>query len=246
MSDDIAERLIVALDVPSVHEASELVERLDGIVSFFKIGLWLLLAEGVGNLIDGLVKSEKNVFLDCKMYDIGETVKQGVARARQRGVRFVTVHGDDQIMQAAVEGKGGSDHLKVLAVTVLTSLDDAALRQMGYALRLEELLALRVRSAIAAGIDGIIAAPRDRPDEIRQRFANERLIIATPGIRPRGTTKDDHRRAATPSVAVINGADYLIVGRPIIAAPDPERAAGAIIAEMRTADLQRRQSRPPG
>ncbi len=246
MSDDIAERLIVALDVPSVHEASELVERLDGIVSFFKIGLWLLLAEGVGNLIDGLVKAEKNVFLDCKMYDIGETVKQGVARARERGVRFVTVHGEDQILQAAVEGKGGSDHLKVLAVTVLTSLDDAALRQMGYALRLEELLALRVRSAIAAGIDGIIAAPRDRPDEIRQRFASQRLIIATPGIRPRGSTEDDHKRAATPSVAVINGADYLIVGRPIIAAPDPVRAAEAIIAEMRAADLQRRQSRPRG
>lgn len=241
MSDDIAERLIVALDVPSVGEARELVERLDGIVAFFKVGYWLLLAHGIERLIDDLVKAEKNVFLDCKMYDIGETVKRGVAAARQRGVRFVTVHGDDRIMRAAVEGKGGSDFLKILAVSVLTSLDDAALRRMGYALTLEELLALRVRSAVASGIDGIIAAPRDRPDEIRKRFASEHLIIATPGIRPSGHAADDHKRQATPAEAILNGADYLIVGRPIIAAADPAKAAQTIIAEMRAAGLERRE-----
>lgn len=240
MADEIAGRLIVALDAPTVREAQELVERLDGVVSFFKVGFWLLLAAGAERLIDGLVKAEKNVFLDCKLYDIGETVKRGVARARERGVRFVTVHGDDQIMRAAVEGKGSSDYLKILAVTVLTSLDQAALHQMGYALTLEELVARRVRSALASGIDGIIAAPRDHPDDIRQRFASEHLIIATPGIRPQGTTADDHKRAATPAEAIINGADYLIVGRPITAASDPANSARAIIAEMRAAELRRR------
>ncbi|MGH7066471.1 MAG: orotidine-5'-phosphate decarboxylase [Acetobacteraceae bacterium] len=242
MRDEIAGRLIVALDVPSVREAQELVGRLDGVVSFFKVGFWLLLAEGAERLIDDMVKAEKNVFLDCKMYDIGETVKRGVERARERGIRFVTVHGENQIMRAAVEGKGSSDDLKILAVTVLTSLDQAALRQMGYALTVEELLDLRVRNAVASGIDGIIAAPRDQPDEIRKRFASDHLIIATPGIRPQGAPADDHKRAATPAVAIMNGADYLIVGRPIIAAPNPASAAQDIIDEMRAADSRRRSA----
>lgn len=235
MPDEIAGRLIVALDVPSVGEACALVERLDGVVSFFKIGFWLLLASEAASLVDGLVRAEKKIFLDCKMYDIGETVKRGVERARERGVRFVTVHGDEPIMRAAVDGKGSSDYLKILAVTVLTSLDDAALRRMGYALPLEELLALRVGSAVDCGVDGIIAAPRDRPDAIRKRFASPHLIIATPGIRPSGHAADDHKREATPSFAIMNGADYLVVGRPVTEAADPRAAADAIVAEIAAA-----------
>ncbi len=240
MPDGVAERLIVALDVPTVRQAEELVHRLDGTASFFKIGLWLLLAEGIERLVDGLVRTKKKIFLDCKMYDIGETVKRGVERARERGVKFVTVHGDAEIMRAAVMGKGNSDYLEILAVTVLTSLDDAALKEMGYARTVQELIDLRVRSAIDCGCDGIIASPLDRPDEIRQRFRSPGLLVATPGIRPAGRGVDDHKRAATPAEAILNGADYLIVGRPIIGAPDPATAAESIITEMRAADEKRR------
>lgn len=243
MPDEVADRLIVALDVPSTRQAEELVHRLDGTVSFFKIGLWLLLGEGIERLIDGLVNAGKKVFLDCKMYDIGETVKRGVERARERGVTFVTVHGDPEIMRAAVAGKGDAHDLKILAVTVLTSLDDAALKEMGFSRPLQDLVDFKVASAIASGCDGIIAAPLDRPDAIRQKFHSPGLLIVTPGIRPAGSNVDDHKRAATPTAAIANGADYLVVGRPIIAAPDPAGAAANIIAQMRTADAQRRQGR---
>ena len=238
--DDVAQRLIVALDVPSAEEAGNLVKQLDGVVSFFKIGLWLLFSEGVEGLIDSLVRDHKNVFLDYKMYDIGETVKRGVERARERGIKFVTVHGDEEIMRKAVEGRGESDFLKIFAITVLTSLDNAALRKMGYALTVEELVDLRVRKAIECGVDGIIASPLDHPDEIRKLAQHNGLLIATPGIRPAGRAVDDHKRAATPAEAIESGADYLIVGRPIIAQDDPAKAALAIIAEMRDADEKRR------
>jgi len=242
MQEDIAGRLIAALDLPSVRQAEELVKKLDGTVSFFKIGLWLLLGEGIERLVDGLVNSGRKVFLDCKMYDIGETVKRGVERARERGVKFVTVHGEREIMRAAVEGRGNSDYLQILAVTVLTSLDDAALREMGYARTVRELVDLRVRGAVDCGCDGIIASSLDRPDEIRKRFRSPGLLVATPGIRPAGRGVDDHKRAATPAEAIMNGADYLIVGRPIIGAPDPARAAEGIVAEMRAAAESRRSN----
>jgi orotidine-5'-phosphate decarboxylase len=174
------------------------------------------------------------------MYDIGETVKRGVERARERGIKFVTVHGDEEIMRKAVEGRGESDFLKIFAITVLTSLDNAALRKMGYALTVEELVDLRVRKAIECGVDGIIASPLDHPDEIRKLAQHNGLLIATPGIRPAGRAVDDHKRAATPAEAIESGADYLIVGRPIIAQDDPAKAALAIIAEMRDADEKRR------
>src|ERR1700722_20784169 len=148
-----AERLIVALDVPTIDGAVRLVGQLDGIVSFFKIGLWLLFAPGAERLIDGLIGQGKRVFLDAKMYDIGETVRQGVARAAERGVSLVTVHGDPEIMRAAVAGKGASPRTKVFAISVLTSLDDSAAREMGYALPVSELIQLRVRQAVACGCD---------------------------------------------------------------------------------------------
>ncbi len=228
----IEERLIVALDVPTIAEARNLVARLDGIVSFFKIGLWLQFASGVDALIDDLLNKGNKVFLDAKMYDIGETVKQGVACAASRHVTFVTVHGDGDIIKAAVEGRGDSD-LKLFAITALTSLDDDGLRDLGYLVGTEKLIEMRVRQAIACGVDGIIASARDNPNRIRELAGSDSLLVATPGIRLPGTALDDHKRSGTPAQAIRDGADYLVVGRPIIKAPDPAAQAVLIIDEMR-------------
>jgi orotidine-5'-phosphate decarboxylase len=228
---DIGKRLILALDVPTVEEARRLVQALDGIVSFFKLGMWLLFKKETDALIDELVAGGKQVFLDYKMYDIGETVKRGVAAAAQRGISFVTVHGDDDIMQAAVVGKAGSA-LKIFAITVLTSMNDASLAEMGYRLSVEELIALRVRRAFACGCDGIIASASDDPDAIRRLAGAQGLLIATPGVRPHGSAMNDHRRATDPATAIRKGADYLVIGRPILSAPNPRAAAQACIAEM--------------
>jgi orotidine-5'-phosphate decarboxylase len=228
----MADRLIVALDVPTTVGATRLAQRLDGIVSFFKIGLWLLFAPGAERLIDDLIAQGKRIFLDAKMYDIGETVRQGVARAAERGVSLVTVHGDPEIMRAAVAGKGASPRTKVFAISVLTSLDDSAAREMGYALPVSELIQLRVRQAVAYGCDGIIASAGDDPNAIRRMAGTQQLLIATPGIREPGCAVDDHKRHATPAQAIARGADYLVVGRPITQAYDPAMAARRIIADM--------------
>jgi orotidine-5'-phosphate decarboxylase len=230
----IEDRLIVALDVPSIAEARDLVAELDGLVSFFKVGLWLQFAAGFDSLIDELIKRGKKVFLDAKMFDIGETVRQGVARAAERGISFVTVHGDGEIMKAAVEGRADS-RLKILAITVLTSVDQDGLRDLGYICSVEELIRLRVEGAIACGCDGIIAAPHDNPDRIRQIAGEDRLLIVTPGVRLAGTAADDHKRPGTPAEAIAAGADYVVLGRPIVKSADPALAAARIIEDMRRA-----------
>jgi orotidine-5'-phosphate decarboxylase len=230
----IEDRLIVALDVPSIGEARAMVERLDGVASFFKLGLWLIFAPGFERLLDELVEGGKKIFLDAKMYDIGETVRQGVARAAARGVSFVTVHGDRAIVQAAAEAKAGSN-LKVLVVPVLTSLDGAGLRELGYAGKLADLIVMRARTAWACGCDGIIAAPQDNPSAIRRAADADGLLVVTPGVRLEGSARDDHKRSGTPAQAIADGADYLVVGRPIVKSPDPAAAAAAIIADMRCA-----------
>jgi orotidine-5'-phosphate decarboxylase len=230
----IEERLIVALDVPTIAEARALVARLDGIVSFFKLGLWLIFADGFDTLLAELLRRDKKVFLDSKMFDIGETVRQGVARAAERGVRFVTVHGNGEIIRAAVEGRGNSE-LQILAITVLTSFDDSGLRELGYARGVSELIAERVETVVACGCDGIIAAPRDDASAIRRAANAEHLLVVTPGVRLAGTASDDHRRAGTPAQAIASGADYLVVGRPIVRSPDPAAEALRIIADMRSA-----------
>jgi orotidine-5'-phosphate decarboxylase len=230
----IEERLIVALDVPTIAEARALVARLDGIVSFFKLGLWLVFAEGFDALLAEILRRDKKVFLDSKMFDIGETVRQGVARAAERGVRFVTVHGNRDIIRAAVEGKGNSE-LQILAITVLTSFDDSGLAELGYAKSVAELIAERVDAVVACGCDGIIAAPRDDADAIRRAANAPNLLVVTPGIRLAGTASDDHRRAGTPAQAIASGADYLVVGRPIVRHADPAAEALRIIADMRSA-----------
>ncbi|HEV2099254.1 MAG TPA: orotidine-5'-phosphate decarboxylase [Stellaceae bacterium] len=232
--DRVEDRLIVALDVPSIAEARGLVARLDGVVSFFKIGLWLQFASGFDRLIDELVGSGKNIFLDSKMFDIGETVRQGVARAAARGVSFVTVHGDADIIKAAAAGKAGSK-LRVLVVPVLTSLDANGLRELGYRDNPAELIDRGAKAAWACGCDGIIAAPQDNPDAIRRAADAEGLLVVTPGVRPAGSALDDHKRSGTPAQAIAAGADYLVVGRPIVKSADPAAAAAEIIAEMRRA-----------
>ena len=176
----------------------------------------------------------KSIFLDAKMFDIGETVRQGVAHAAERGVSFVTVHGDDHIIRAAAEGKRGSD-LKVLVVPVLTSLDDDGLRELGYRGSVGELIHEGASGTLACGCDGIIAAPHDNPNQIRRAAGAEGLLVVTPGVRPAGSSRDDHKRSGTPAEAIALGADYLVVGRPIVKSPDPAAAAAQIIADMRNA-----------
>jgi orotidine-5'-phosphate decarboxylase len=233
----MADRLIVALDVPTIDGATRLARQLDGIVSFFKIGLWLLFAPGAERFIDGLIAQGNRVFLDAKMYDIGETVRQGVARASERGVSIVTVHGDPAIMRAAMAGKGGSTRTKVFAISVLTSQDDAAVREMGSALPVADLVTLRVRQAVECGCDGIIASAADDPNAIRATARAERLLIATPGIREPGGAVHDQKRVATPAQAIARGADYLVVGRPITQADDPAAAARRIVEDMQRGAL---------
>ena len=231
MTRQMADRLIVALDVREIAQARELVQRLDGVVSFFKIGLWLAFAPGIDGLLGDLRAGGKRVFLDTKMYDIGQTVEQGVARAAERGIDFVTVHGDRAMLEAAVRGRGSSD-LKILAVTVLTSLGDAELAEMGYRHTAKALVNLRAAAAAAAGCDGIIASPADDPRALRAAAAAPGLLVVTPGVRRAVDAAQDHRRHATPGAAIAGGADYLVVGRPIVAAADPLAAARGFVSEM--------------
>lgn len=242
---NMAERLIVALDVPTVDEARKLVRELNGLVSFYKIGLWLLLAKGTDQLITDLIEMEKDVFLDYKMFDIPETVSEGVKRAADRGVKFITVHGDDKIMTAAVKAKGVNPNLKIFSITVLTSLDDGDLEDMGYAVNVKELIALRVRKSISIGCDGIIASADDEPDQIRELAGSEGLLIATPGIRMGKSGKQDHKRHATPRQAIASGADYLVVGRPIVSPESgtPLEAARAIVEDMKRGAADRLRQR---
>ena len=227
----IQDRLIVALDVPDLDSARALVARLGPSVSFYKVGMWLFFQRGVDGLIDDLIASGKRVFLDYKMYDIGETVRRGVQAAAVRGISIVTVHGDPDMLRAAVEGRGDSA-LQVFAISVLTSQDDAALHAMGYDRPLQEIIDLRVRHAAEAGCDGVIASAADDPAAIRRRSGRPDLLVGTPGIRLAGADHHDQKRAATPDAAIARGADYLVVGRPITAATDPAGAASQIIALM--------------
>ncbi|HXO02195.1 MAG TPA: orotidine-5'-phosphate decarboxylase, partial [Stellaceae bacterium] len=222
-----------ALDLPSVDAARVVVARLDGIVTFYKVGLWLIFAPGFEAFLDGLLRAGANVFLDAKMFDIGETVRRGIERVAERGVSFVTVHGDGDIIRAAVEGRGGSD-LRLLVVPALTSLNERGLRELGHAGSVTDLIAERARFALDCGVDGIIASPQDNPNAIRERLDAERLLVVTPGVRLAGAALDDHKRSGTPAQAVADGADYLVVGRPIVHSDDPAAMARRIVADMKT------------
>ncbi len=230
--------LIVALDVPDVARARSLVADLGDAVSFYKVGMWLLYQQGVDRLVDELLEAGKQVFLDCKMYDIGETVRRGVMSVARRGISIVTIHGDPDMLRAAVDGRGDSA-LRIFAISVLTSQDQAALDAMGYDRKLAEVIDLRVRHAAEAGCDGVIASAADDPDAIRRRAGRPDLLVGTPGIRLAGAEHHDQKRAATPDAAIERGADYIIVGRPITGAPDPVAAALEIVALMAQGQARR-------
>lgn len=225
------ERLIVALDVPTIDEAKKLVLQLDGVVSFFKVGLELQIVAGL-EFVNWLKERNKKIFLDYKYYDIGETVKRAVARVSELGVDFLTVHGTGSIIKAAAEGKGNKK-LKIFSVSVLTSLDATDIKEMGFDCSVEELVLFRARKAMESGCDGIITSGR----EVRaiRAVVKDKLLITVPGIRPAGASKDDQKRDVTPAQAIEAGADYLVVGRPIRNAADPKKAAEEIIAEMQAA-----------
>ena len=221
-------RLIVALDLPTAAEARILVERVGDAVSFYKIGLQLFATDGMA--VARELKAEgRQVFLDWKLHDIGATVEKAAAALAGSGCDLLTVHGEPQVMKAAVRGRGSSS-LKLLAVTVMTSLDDADLAEMGYGLNARELVERRVRQAVDCGCDGVIASPHEA--ELARRIGGPGFLVVTPGVRPAGAALDDQARAATPASALQSGASHLVVGRPITAAPDPRAAALAIVNEI--------------
>ncbi|HYC17964.1 MAG TPA: orotidine-5'-phosphate decarboxylase [Pseudolabrys sp.] len=236
MSLDARERLIVALDVPSVKAAEAMVARLGESVQFYKIGYQLAFAGGLP-LVPGLVAAGKQVFLDLKLHDIANTVAKGVESVAQLGATFLTVHAYPQTMKAAVEGKRGSK-LRILAVTVLTSYDDADLVAAGYELKVKELAAARAAQARDAGVDGLVCSAEEAA--ALRGIAGPGMVLVTPGIRPAGSASGDQKRIMTPARAISAGADYLVVGRPVIEAGDPKAAADAIVAEIKQAQSQRR------
>ncbi len=234
-----AEKLIVALDVESVADAREIADQLDGIVSFFKIGLALQWDEGLRGFIDYLLNGRGcQVFLDYKYGDIGSTLRRGIAGAANLGVDFLTIQGagdvgEKDLRMAATARSGRKQQLKIFLVTVLTSLDQHDLHEIGVSETLLDRVVRRAQIAHSAGLDGVIASGQEAA-EIRAVTAPDFLII-TPGIRPSGTPHDDHKRVSTPYQAIANGADYLVVGRPIIENVSRQEAAEAIIAEMQDA-----------
>jgi orotidine-5'-phosphate decarboxylase len=225
---DARERLMVALDLPSVAAAESMVSRLGDSVWFYKVGYQLAFAGGLP-FAAGLIAAGKQVFLDLKLHDIGNTVTKGVESVAQMGATFLTVHAYPQTMKAAVEGKRGSK-LRLLAVTVLTSYDDADLAAAGYDMSVPELAAARAAQARDIGIDGLVCSAEEAAN--LRAIAGPGMVLVTPGIRPGGSATGDQKRIMTPARAIAAGADYLVVGRPVVEAGDPKAAAEAIVAEI--------------
>jgi orotidine-5'-phosphate decarboxylase len=222
------ERLLVALDVPSASEARALVERLGPAACFYKLGLELFTAGGYFELVDWLVARGNRVFADLKLFDIPETVARAVANLRGRGITFVTVHGNQSMMQAAAKEKG---ELGILAVTALTSLDRGDLDDLGFSCDVERLVLSRARRAMEAGCDGVVSSGLEA-QRLKSEF-RDRLLVVTPGIRPvDNRAVDDQKRTVDVAQAFANGADYIVVGRPIRQAADPRAAAEAIQATI--------------
>jgi orotidine-5'-phosphate decarboxylase len=225
-------RLIVALDVPTVSDAERLVERLGDAVSFYKIGLQLLAGDGMAMARD-LKRAGCSLFLDWKLHDIGATVEKAAAAVTSSGAcDLLTVHAEPQVLKAAVRGR--STGARILGVTVMTSLTDQDLAEMGYGLTVQPLVERRIRQCLETNADGVIASPHEAA--MARRIAAEvgrpDFLVVTPGVRPSWAGKDDQARAATPADALRAGASHLVVGRPITAAPDPRDAALRIIKEM--------------
>jgi orotidine-5'-phosphate decarboxylase len=222
-------RLIVPLDAPSAEEARTIVDRIGEPVSFYKVGLELFATgEGMG-LARELKRAGKQVFIDWKLHDIGTTVQRAAAVLADAGCDFLTVHGEPQVMASAVRGRGRSS-LKILAVTVLTSLSDADLPEMGYETTVRALVERRIHQAIAAGCDGVISSPWEA--ELARALGGRDFLVVTPGVRPDWSAKNDQARAMTPLQALQAGASHIVCGRPITAANDPHAAALQVVGEM--------------
>lgn len=230
MFDD---RLIVAMDVPNAVQGLQLAEQLGDAVSFYKIGLGMLTGGGLALANELKHEMGKRIFLDMKLFDIGATVENAVRGLAQFDLDFLTVHGDPYVVKAAKEGAAGKD-MKILAVTILTSLDrqdlDGALIKDG---AIKDLVLERAGNAFAAGADGVIASPQEAA-LIRALPEAEGRLIVTPGVRPAGADLGDQKRVATPANAIADGVDHIVVGRPIWQAKDPRAAAQAILNEMKS------------
>ena len=215
------DRLIFALDVSEIDQAKNLVEELADSVSFYKIGMELMMTGHYFALLDWLVEKDKKVFVDLKLFDVPQTVAKAVKRLSQRGAYFTTVHGNQSMMEAAAAAKGD---LKILAVTALTSLDQGDLKDMGFLCDVQDLVVSRARRALAAGCDGIVASGLEL-ERIRSEV-NRKLVIVTPGIRPvENRSTDDQKRIVSVKQAFQRGADHIVVGRPIKNAANPKQAA---------------------
>jgi orotidine-5'-phosphate decarboxylase len=225
------DRLIVALDLPSVELAEAMIARLGDSVGFYKIGYQLGFAGGLA-LARQLADQGKKVFLDLKLHDIGNTVGRGVESVAKLGATFLTVHAYPQTMKAAVEARAGSG-LKILAVTVLTSYDDGDLHAAGYRLSVADLVEARAQQAQVLGIDGLVSSPVEAA--ALRKVVGHQMVLVTPGIRPAGAATGDQKRIMTPARAIAAGGDYLVVGRPIVEANDPKTAADIIQAEIKQA-----------
>jgi orotidine-5'-phosphate decarboxylase len=227
---DPRDRLIVALDVASVDRAETLIQQLGDAVAFYKIGYQLAFAGGL-RLAETLVGAGKKVFLDLKLHDIGNTVAKGVESVARIGASFLTVHAYPQTMRAAVAARPAG--LRILAVTVLTSYDNADLAEAGYVGAVSDLVMRRAMQARETGVDGLVCSAGEAA-ALRPAIGAQ-MTLVTPGIRPMGAASGDQKRIMTPAAAIAAGADYLVVGRPILEASDPRGAATAIIAEIATA-----------
>jgi orotidine-5'-phosphate decarboxylase len=225
------DRLIVGLDLPSVEEAEAMVKRLGDTVTFYKIGMELTYAGGLA-LAERLVSEGKGVFIDLKLHDIPNTVERATRQIARLGARFLTIHAYPQSMRAALAGAAGSD-LELLAVTVLTSSDDADLAEAGYGLGVKDLVARRATQAKEIGMPGLILSPEETASV--RKLLGPGMQLITPGIRPAGTAAGDQKRVMTPALAIAAGADRLVVARPVIAAADPVAAAQDIVTEIASA-----------
>src|SRR5262247_1651331 len=228
------DRLIVALDVSSIAEAEALIAKLGEAVTFYKIGYQLGFAGGLA-LAERLAGEGKQVFVDMKLHDIGNTVAQGVRSIAKLGATFLTVHAYPQTMHAAVDARADTS-LRILAVTVLTSYDDADLAAAGYDFTVPELVAERAAQARDVGVDGLVCSGEEAA--ALRSIVGASMVLVTPGIRPAGADAGDQKRIMTPAAAIAAGADHLVVGRPVIAAPDPKAAAEAIVADIAQARKQ--------
>jgi orotidine-5'-phosphate decarboxylase len=227
---DIAQkdRLIVALDLPSIAAAEAMIAKLGDSVNFYKIGYQLAYAGGLP-LARELASAGKKVFIDLKLHDIGNTVARGVESIATLGATFLTVHAYPQTMKAAVEARAGSK-LNILAVTVLTSYDDNDLHAAGYRFNVADLVEARAQQAQVLGVDGLVSSPEEAAS--LRKIVGHQMKLVTPGIRPAGSASGDQKRIMTPSRAIAAGADYLVVGRPILENADPKAAAETIQTEI--------------